>query len=80
MSTYTWLTADTDNESGSDGEAGGSTPAKPGPSTGLVVLRFGAMGSGPTETSLPHMRMEVSESVEDDALQIQGAVDGCVHH
>ena len=31
MSTHTWLTAETDNESDSDGEAGGSTPAKPGP-------------------------------------------------
>ena len=37
MSTYTWLTADTDNESGSDGEAGGSTPGKPGPTRWLTA-------------------------------------------
>ena len=45
MSTHTWLTAETDNESDSDGEAGGSTPAKPGPIRWLTA---------DTPPSIPH--------------------------
>ena len=47
MLTHTWLTAETDNESDSGGEAGGSTPAKPGP------IRWLTAGTPPSSNHSP---------------------------